>query len=37
MQMDGEQGLAGWRWIFIIEGAVSCFDEVLGNDTDCHS
>lgn len=22
MQMDGAQGYAGWRWIFIIEGAV---------------
>jgi hypothetical protein len=22
MQMDGVQGLSGWRWIFIIEGVV---------------
>jgi hypothetical protein len=22
MQMDGVQGLGGWRWIFIIEGVV---------------
>lgn len=25
MQMDGIQGLAGWRWIFILEGVVSCY------------
>ncbi|KAJ5774691.1 hypothetical protein N7457_009587 [Penicillium paradoxum] len=23
MQMDGTQGLAGWRWIFIIEGVIT--------------
>lgn len=24
MQMDGLSGLAGWRWIFIMEGLVTC-------------
>lgn len=24
MQMDGLGGKAGWRWIFIMEGLVSC-------------
>ena len=23
-KMDGDQGIAGWRWIFIIEGTISC-------------
>jgi MFS family permease len=23
MQMDGMNGLAGWRWIYIMEGVVS--------------
>ncbi|OHW97753.1 major facilitator superfamily transporter [Colletotrichum incanum] len=27
MQMNGQQGLTGWRWIFIIEGVLTC---VLG-------
>lgn len=27
MQLNGQQGLTGWRWIFIIEGALTC---VLG-------
>jgi hypothetical protein len=27
MQMGGLQGLTGWRWIFIIEGTLTC---VLG-------
>ncbi|KAJ7200559.1 phthalate transporter [Mycena pura] len=24
MQMDGISGLAGWRWIFILEGLITC-------------
>lgn len=24
MQMEGTQGLRGWRWIFIIEGVITC-------------
>lgn len=24
MQMDGREGLTGWRWIFIIEGVITC-------------
>lgn len=24
MQMDGIQGYRGWRWIFIIEGVITC-------------
>jgi MFS family permease len=23
MQLDGSQGLAGWRWIFILEGVIT--------------
>lgn len=22
--LDGKQGIAGWRWIFIVEGAITC-------------
>ena len=27
--MNGAQGLQGWRWLFIIEGAPSCFAAIL--------
>jgi len=30
MQMKGLQGLNGWRWIFIIEGVLSCLVGILG-------
>lgn len=30
MQLNGREGLTGWRWIFIIEGALTCFLGVLG-------
>ncbi|KAF3081304.1 hypothetical protein TWF569_002246 [Orbilia oligospora] len=30
MQMNGVGGLAGWRWIFIIEGLLTCVIAVLG-------
>ncbi|OTB05775.1 hypothetical protein M426DRAFT_72631 [Hypoxylon sp. CI-4A] len=28
--MDGLRGLAGWQWLFIVEGAISAFVAVLG-------
>ncbi|KAG7005719.1 MFS-type transporter cnsO [Physcia stellaris] len=30
MQMEGVQGYGGWRWIFIIEGCLTCFVALLG-------
>ncbi|KAH7080211.1 major facilitator superfamily domain-containing protein [Paraphoma chrysanthemicola] len=30
MQLKGRKGLNGWRWIFIIEGALTCFLGILG-------
>ncbi|KAF8859312.1 MFS general substrate transporter [Acephala macrosclerotiorum] len=30
MQMDGVGGLAGWRWIFIIEGLITCVLGIIG-------
>lgn len=28
-QMEGVQGIRGWRWIFIIEGVVSAFKHTI--------
>ncbi|OTB17790.1 hypothetical protein K445DRAFT_56309 [Daldinia sp. EC12] len=30
MQLDGKAGLSGWRWIFIIEGVITCLLASLG-------
>lgn len=30
MQMNGLEGLTGWRWIFIVEGALTCFLGIVG-------
>ncbi|KAI0850320.1 MFS general substrate transporter [Daldinia vernicosa] len=30
MQLDGTAGLSGWRWIFIIEGVITCLLASLG-------
>ncbi|KAL8988717.1 MAG: hypothetical protein Q9177_002254 [Variospora cf. flavescens] len=30
MQMDGLQGYRGWRWIFIVEGCLTCLVAFLG-------
>lgn len=29
MQLKGREGLNGWRWIFIIEGALTCFMGII--------
>lgn len=30
MQLKGREGLNGWRWIFIIEGVLTCFLGIVG-------
>lgn len=30
MQLNGRENLSGWRWIFIIEGALTCALGVAG-------
>ncbi|KAL8683495.1 MAG: hypothetical protein Q9186_000535 [Xanthomendoza sp. 1 TL-2023] len=30
MQMEGIQGYGGWRWIFIVEGCLTCLVALLG-------
>ncbi|KAI8956620.1 MFS general substrate transporter [Daldinia sp. FL1419] len=30
MQLDGKAGLSGWRWIFVIEGVITCLLASLG-------
>ncbi|KAK1974495.1 major facilitator superfamily transporter [Colletotrichum cereale] len=30
MQMNGQQGLTGWRWIFIVEGVLTCVLGIAG-------
>ena len=30
MQLKGREGLNGWRWIFIIEGTLTCFLGICG-------
>lgn len=30
MQLKGREGLNGWRWIFIIEGALTVFLGIVG-------
>ncbi|UKZ83898.1 hypothetical protein TrVFT333_011713 [Trichoderma virens FT-333] len=30
MQLNGREGLTGWRWIFIIEGTLTCALAVIG-------
>jgi MFS family permease len=30
MQMDGIRGYRGWRWIFIIEGIMTCLIGIIG-------
>ena len=29
LNLDGKQGIAGWRWLFIIEGAVTIFFAII--------
>ncbi|KAF1986111.1 major facilitator superfamily transporter [Aulographum hederae CBS 113979] len=30
MQLDGTAGLTGWRWIFILEGVITCVFAIVG-------
>jgi MFS family permease len=30
MQMNGLSGISGWRWIFIIEGVITCLLGIAG-------
>lgn len=30
VQMEGLQGIRGWRWIFIIEGIITCVLAIMG-------
>lgn len=30
MQLNGQQGITGWRWIFIIEGVITCALAIAG-------
>ena len=30
MQLDGVEGLPGWRWIFILQGVLTCAFAIIG-------